>query len=401
MDALSAVIVGAAVGLCTGLVPGLHVNTLAAVAAAWFVVDPVLAYGLIAAGTVHTFVSILPATYLGAPAEDASLSMLPAHRMRADGRAPEAVRISVLASLLAACLVVVALLPYKWLLGEPGRLAPWLESTTPWILGGVLVLLVLQDRRRVAAVAVMTLAGVLGTLAWTWPTSNPWHVPSSPLLPLLTGLFAAPTLLVAMHERSTMPWQRPAPRRIRSLWSATSRGVGAAAFTAVLPGLTAATATAIAHPLGRLDERRIIATLSAVNTAHLGFALAMLWLLGRTRSGLADAARPALDTMAWTAGAPPVDLWGAIVVFLGAGVLGAAGTLALEPAFRRVARIGQPLHVGVLVVLIVLVALLTGPWGVALFAAATGVGLVPLAVGTRRVHLAACLIVPILWRSVE
>ena len=56
----------------------------------------------------------------------------------------------------------------------------------------------------------------------------------------------------------------------------------------------------------------------------------------------------------------------------------------------------RPLHVGALILIVATVAALTGPWGLALLAVATMVGELPLVAGTRRVHLAACLIGPVL-----
>ena len=76
------ILIGAALGIATGLVPGLHVNTLAAVALALPWLPPEgAAMALVAVGTVHTIVNILPATYVGAPDEDDVTVVLPAHRL--------------------------------------------------------------------------------------------------------------------------------------------------------------------------------------------------------------------------------------------------------------------------------------------------------------------------------
>lgn len=397
MDPLT-LLIAAAVGLATGLVPGLHVNTLAALALATVPLDHDAALALIVVGTVHTVVGILPATYLGAPGEDEALATLPAHQMLQAGRGPEAVRISVWASTLAMCFVVLALLPVKWILAAPFQGARLLEAALPWILGGVLALLLSQEPRgrRLVAAGILMLAGWLGWLAWHWPTRSPWALPGSPLLPLLTGLFALPTLRHAgtarIASQAAPPIRVPA-RSGQSVMLASSVAAG----TAVLPGLTAAVATAIAHAGRRAEPRTILASLSAVNTAHHGFALAMLWIVGATRSGLADATRGVFQARPWN-GAVPSDLHAVLTVALLATLLGAAGTLALERLARGwLPRVpARPLHVGALILIVATVAALTGPWGLALLAVATMVGELPLVAGTRRVHLAACLIGPVL-----
>jgi len=49
-----------------------------------------------------------------------------------------------------------------------------------------------------------------------------------------------------------------------------------------------------------------------------------------------------------------------------------------------------------LAVLVLLVAVLAGGWGLAIFAAAVSAGLLPLHLGVRRVHLAGAILVPAL-----
>src|ERR1041385_5367553 len=61
-------------------------------------------------------------------------------------------------------------LPYKWLLLEPGRLLAALDAALPWVLAGVLAFLVLREAvhgwRAVAwAAALLALSGILGLVA--------------------------------------------------------------------------------------------------------------------------------------------------------------------------------------------------------------------------------------------
>lgn len=390
MDLVAITLAGTGIGILTGLLPSLHVNTLAAIAAG-FAVGPEAALFLVAVGTVHTIVNILPATYLGIPGDDTALATLPAHQFVKDGRGPDAIAISVASSLAALLAAVALLMPFKWLLGEPIRLAAWLDVATPWLIAAVILLLWWQQPRW-TTLGIMALAGGLGVLALQWPHTGPAGLPTSPLLPLLTGLFALPTLLAT--QDGAIAWQRPRGHlRVPRVW----RGVTVSAFTAVMPGLTAAVATSIAQPT-QTDARRTLATLSAVNTAHLVFTLAVLWALQRTRSGLAQAIEP------WFGGAwqgVPLDMWNLLVVVVAAGTLGAAGTLALEPVARRsMQKVRARIMARLALVLIVSVVVwLNGIWGLALLFVAALIGQIPLRVGTRRVHLAAVLLVPIFLAS--
>lgn len=412
MDGLTLVTLAAAgsvAGVLTGLVPGLHVNTLAAVALATSAPGTTAVVVLVAVGVAHTFVSILPATYLGAPGEETALSVLPAHRLLHVGRASEAVHLSVHASLLGLLGAVVVLLPLRWLLGEPLRLLAVLDHAAPWLLGLALAVLAAMEAPRgphhaVRALGVMALAAWLGLLAFDWPVRALVAVPASPLLPLLAGLFGVPGLVVALHERSTLPLQDPAPpwsRPVATRGRDVLPGLGVSAATAVLPGLTSAVATSLARIGRRTDDPRpVLATLSTVNTTHAVLALSMLWLVGRTRSGLAQAVDALHPTTPWTAGAVP-PLFGAVLqTVLLAGVVGAVGTLWLERPLRSgLERLPAAAPSGMgLTLVVVLAAVLSGPHGLALLGLAAVVGTVPLVLGVRRVHLTAALIVPILVR---
>ncbi len=412
MTLLGVGLLGSVLGLVTGLVPGLHVNTLAAVALAsmpW--AGDAAALALVAIGVAHTFVSIIPATYLGAPGEDTAHSVLPAHRLLFEGQGPAAIHSSVHASLLGLLGALALLWPLRWLLGAPNHFVQEMDGVAPWLLGLTLVALVAMEvprgpHRLFSALLVGALASWLGMLAFQWPTRALFDVPSSALLPLLAGLFGVPGLVVALHTGAQIPLQDPSPS-----WSARSAartmdilpGLGVTAFTAALPGLTGAVSTSMARIGRRTDNpHAILATLSVVNTAHAVLALGMLWLVGRTRSGLGQAVGILSPSLPWSTGPPPSFMAAVLVTILLAGIVGAVGTLWLERPVRLLldcVPTRAPAIAG-LVVLLALTCLLTGPAGVLLLSIAAMVGSVPLVLGVRRVHLAAALIVPIMVRIV-
>ncbi len=394
MDAVGAVMAGIVVGTLTGLVPGLHVNLLAALALTVPDLPPEAALGILAVGTVHTFVAILPSTYLGAPAD--GLSVLPAHRLLREGAAPEAVRLSLAASLVAALGAVAMLWPYQRILRHAAVL-PFIEAAAPAILCAVPMWLALRDRNPLAAGATAALAALLGHLAWDHPVAG--RLPGSALLPLLSGLFGVPALVWAMRARQSHPTPEVPPRHLdRGLLGGCLRGLAAAGWTAVLPGLTAAVASAMALPAGR-SPRQALVSLSAVNTAHLMLTMGVLWITGRTRSGLAIAWQSLHPVRPWV-GAPPPDLLAAAATMLVAGTAAVLATAALDGPYRRAVASVRP-GVAEAVALVIVVALCwatTGWPGLVLLAVASLVGAVPLWAGTRRIHLAAALSIPIAFR---
>ncbi len=122
------------------------------------------------------------------------------------------------------------------------------------------------------------------------------------------------------------------------------------------------------------------------------FALFALAAIGRPRTGV---------MVAFERADAPVDLPVLVAAVLLAGALAFALTLVVGDAYLEV--VGRTeywkLSAAVLSLLVALSFLFTGPLGVAVFAVAATVGLVPVRFGARRVHLMGVLIGPLIFSS--
>lgn len=403
MDVLTAALVGTCAGVLTGLLPGLHVNTLCALALAAAPWSPLTAVGLAAAAGAHLFTSLLPSTYLGVPGEDSGLGVLPAHRMTLGGRGPDAVRLGVrgtLAGLLGGC---VLLLPHKWALAEPGGALAWVEAHMAWILAGVLLLLVGREAPRgvghvLRVMAVLALAGALGVASTGLPVRG-WidGVPATALLPLLSGLFGAPALLDALRAPRPLPGQRPARPGLRAHRPAVAGAIAAASVTCLLPGLTSSVALAATRWSEDRNGRAFLSAQAALGGAHLVFSFGLLWVALKPRTGLAVAIDTLWPAPAWASGAAPPPAGPVLAAMLAGATLGAAATCWLDAAASRaLPRVGRVASASALVFVTALVAVLSGWTGLLLYAVAAAVGCVPPRLGVARLHLTACLLVPVL-----
>jgi putative membrane protein len=403
MDLVTAAVLGAGAGACTGLLPGVHVNTLCAVALAIAPVSPTTAVAVAGAASAHLFTSLLPATYLGVPGEESGLGALPAHRLTLRGRGPDAVHLGVrgtVAGLLAASLL---LLPHKWLIGPPLDALPWIEGHLAWILGGLLLLLVVREvprglRQVLCVLLVLALAGGLGLLSsrLTVRALVP-GVAATALLPLLSGLFGAPALLDSLRAPRPLPEQHPARPGLRLHRPAVAGGIAAAAVTCLLPGLTSSVSLAATRWGEDRNGRAFLCAQAAIAGAHLVFSFGLLWVALRPRTGLAVAVASLWPAPAWASGlAPPPVAPVLAAVLLGAG-LGAAAASALDRgAARLLPRIGRPASAGALAFVTLLVALLSGWVWLLLYGVAALIGSLPPRLGVARLHLTACLLVPVL-----
>lgn len=432
MQLLALSALGAVAGCFTGLLPSLHVNTLAVLLMA---TAPALEAALSLAGfdafaapfcvaalilsisIAHTFVNIVPATYLGAPDESTVLAVLPGHKLLLRGTGFRAVQLSALASQAAVLASVALLVPFKWLLGPPVHLFEFVRGHLFILVLGLALYLVAGEsaecgptgwspsRRRLVAKAcallLLLLTSVYGLLLHRLPYASQVPVPPSPLLPALTGLFGAATLLAAFGTPAVIPHQflRIRHRDLRPAGGIAAMGAGlvAGATMSVLPGLTNASATALATSLRKGTSEETIVSLSAVNTANAMFNLAMLYLYLRTRSGAVVAMEQLWPVRTWHDVLPADLAWfGFVALATGLGSM-LLTLLVGRVAVRRLQRIPyRGLLATVLVYMTLVVWFFTGFAGLLVYATGALLGLVPVRLGLRRVALTGVLLGPVL-----
>ncbi|MFB6073474.1 MAG: tripartite tricarboxylate transporter permease [Haloarculaceae archaeon] len=391
--ALLAVCCGVTLGTASGLVPGLHANAfalgLASVAPAVPGPPRLVGAAMLAAGTTHTFLDVVPALALGVPDPAMAASALPGHRLVIAGRGREALRLSALGSGVAVLLAVPLAIPVT---SAMRALYPALRAHLSLVLGAVAVGLVVGERDAVAAVgAALSLAAstALGAVVLPLSPASPLPV-GSVLAPLFAGLFGAPVLIESLDGGGVPPQDDPTVgARPRAVLGVAGLGTLAGAVVGYVPGVSAAiAATGTLAALPRAGPRAFVVATSGVNTATAVFALFAFVALGDARTGVLVA----LDS----AGVPV-----ALPLLLASVGLAAAAGFALVPllgdrylaAARRMDATRGAL--AVLALLVVLAFAFAGPVGVGIFGAATVVGSLPARFRCRRAPLMGVLLGPL------
>jgi putative membrane protein len=390
-------LLGVALGTVSGLLPGIHANTLAGILLSLqFLLLPVigplaLAATMFAALITHTFVDSIPSTFLGVPDADTALAVLPAHALCLEGNGEEAVRVAALGS---ACAMVIAV-PLSVICYF---LLPALQPVFDWGIGLILVAvigyMIVTSESPGWAFALFCISGILGIFTFRYGFLG-WHSiggGSALLMPLLTGLFGISVLLTASQGK--MPVQRFKGISLDGRSVARSSVLGTLAGVAVgwLPGLSNATANGVlASVIGYQKDRRayILAT-SAANTANAFIGLAALFALSRMRNGV----MVALSTL-------PLPPASALFV---AGVVAACAAYVITVALSRSAHLlagieGRWLHGTVTAFVIAICLLLTGPFGGFILLLATLIGLVPYMVNIQRMYCMGAVMVPVMLYS--
>jgi putative membrane protein len=308
---------GVCLGAVTGSIPGIHPNTVVFSSfPLYFSLDislPVYICFVAGISVSHTFHDFLPAIYLSAPSAESAVASLPGAEMAKEGRGREAF-IQTVNGGLVAVLAVIVLSPVLFLSLKPVYSA--LTEVMPAVLGFFLLFIIFRNLK-VSAFFVAGLSGILGVLAFRLPVNQ-----SFILMPIFTGLFAAPAVFEAWRTDFEVPEQEEADGDFSLRGGLTGFLSGLIAGT--VPGVGAGAATSFLSPL--IDRRKEVLTgLGAVNTSDIFISLFALFLLDKARSGASVAVKSlgALDA-------------GLLAVSLGSSFLAVGLAVPLAPRTQDV-----------------------------------------------------------------
>lgn len=390
LELIGFALIGMLLGIFTGLIPGMHVNTVLILIISslpillkYFSTYEIVAL-IISMSVMHTFVDFIPSILIGAPKEDSVLSVLPGHRLLLQGRAYEAIQLTVIGG-LGAIVVSVAMLPA--LIKVLPILYSSIREVLPYLLSCTLIYMVYSERgKKFPALLVITYSGILGVLI----LSSNILPPKYALFPTLTGLFGMSTLLSSLATQPKIPKQEigqsegyyPSGILIGSLGGM---------LTGLLPSIgSSQSAFIIQNVFKNKDEKSFLVALGGVNTSDAIYALFALYLIGNPRSGASIAVEHIMREFT------PLDFLLIISIALLTAFFAAFATLLLAKIF--VQKI-QEIHYGTfsrttLFFLVALVFALTGANGLIIAAVATNIGLMAHRFGIRKSNCMAVLIVP-------
>lgn len=391
MEIILCMLLGLALGIITGLTPGIHVNlvaiTLVSLAPLFRdVVSPVgLAVAIIATAITHSFLDPLPSIFLGAPEGDTALGVLPGHRFLLKGQGAAAMMLTLIGS-YAGLVVSLGLFPvFVWL---GGIIYPFLQPAMGWVLLVIVAFMVWRDRYRWWALLVFLLSGCLGLLVFDLQLKQP-------LFPLLTGLFGISTLLYSLYQTSSLPRQTNTvvtPSR-KILGKSLGAGVISGWLTALLPGIGAATAAVLSLQIvKKLGDIGFMVLLGVISTVNFSLSLATLWAIDKARNGALIAVQelvPSSTPQQFILYGIVALIAGSIAVFLGKRLVKPFTFLVTSVPYR-------PLVLGVTGFLLILTLVLSGWLGLVVLIVAMAVGFIPAIKKTSRVHAMGCLLLPVM-----
>ncbi|HHF58903.1 MAG TPA: hypothetical protein ENL44_01735, partial [Thermoplasmatales archaeon] len=360
-----------------------------------YVMPLLVSSSIISVYIAHTFVNIIPATFLGVPEEGVALTMLPAHSLLVKGRGYEAIYLSAMGSFFSAVVTILLMFSLKFLLSDPVNLYASLKDIMVWIIIAVISVMILTEKSPKAMLissTILLLSGIYELIVLDLSLESPFGLPSSSLFPSFAGLFGLSTLLSSVLSKTRMVEQElHEPVLLKADRSSGIVSVVTGSFSGILvsiiPGVTTAIGTVIALVTrGETDERQAIITLSSVNTAVSIATIFNLFIIGKTRSGVAIVVRNLIGTETWKGILPPYSLLCLLIPVVVSASLSLPVTCCIGRFLSE--KIGKINYqkitwVGISLV-IILVFIFSGFAGLLILFTGASIGLLPIFVGVRR-----------------
>lgn len=377
---------GIVVGIAVGLVPGIHPNMIVLLVPLLISLDiePVNLIALITAlGVTNSIVDFIPSILLGAPEAGNELSVLPGHKLLIRGFGYEAIKLTVVGC-VGSVIIVMALLP-AMVLAVPALFS----VVRPFIyllLLFIVLLMVLTEGgiRRVYAALFFLASGAIGLSMDKLPIDS-----TLLLFPVFSGFFGLSTLMLQLRTKTKIRPQHfdkiilPARLRNRSILFGSIGGI----FAGFLPGVGSSEIATMSTV--DKNDRSFLVTLGALTTANIIFSVLALWLIERTRSGVAVA----ISQVAEIGVAEMLVIISVSVLSVG---VAAIATLKLAKLFvRRLERVNYSFVSKAIILFIILVTFVfAGFVGLLLLTATASLGLLANLLSVKRGNLMGVLILP-------
>jgi putative membrane protein len=414
---LGAALLGTLVAALVSWFPGLHIYQVAALLVALsarvqgMISNDVLALFMLGLVVGYAMLNTIPSVFLGAPDDSTIFIVLPGQRYMMQRKGFEASVLTGIGS-LGGLLVLLMLAPLMTSLLPSVRsiVAPHLH----WILAAVALFMLMSEwpkgsdrgrnglarfldgwRSLGAGLLTFLLSGLLGFVLF-YSSLVPVDMAFQNLGPAFVGLFAIPWVLQNIISRARIPTQHLS-RSVDLSPRLIVRGVGAGAlgglFAAFFPVVTGGIGGFLAgHATAQRDDRLFIISQGTSKLVYYAGALLFFFVPGMnlTRGGMAW-----MVSLFYTPYTPR-EYWLAVAATLASGTLAFVLLLWLSRiAIRVVSRFDYRWISSVTLVLLVgLVLALTGWGGLLITFVATGIGLLPVMWGSRRINCMGVLLLP-------
>ncbi|MFT4309698.1 MAG: tripartite tricarboxylate transporter permease [Candidatus Woesearchaeota archaeon] len=393
IEYLVPILLGLIAGTITGLLPGLHVNTIVSVILAGSAIIigsvPIISISvfIISMAITHSITEFIPTALLGIPDSSTVVSHIPAHKLFSEGKSMLAITTSAFSSMIAGVMTII-LYPLS---STIIRLFDTLiaKESVIIMLSFLVLLPLLLTKNRLYTILVIVLASIMGVLSLN----------HNFLLPLLSGLFGLPVLISSLRGESSNNTQESSyPNKIITapLIGRLLIALCIGALFSYLPGAGSSAASLLAitiFPGIVKNPLEIIAVTSGLSTVNYVFSLYTYAYADRARNGAIVGIRELQG---------PIQ-YDTLLLFLAVAVI--AMTLALlstvvisRKAIVLLSRLDassyKKISLGMIILTLLVILFLNGPMGLLFSMVCTIIGLIAINKSVQKVSMLSSLMVP-------
>ncbi len=381
------VLIGVIIGTATGLLPGVHINTLTMlmlILAERLNTNPINKLVLIISiATTHMLFDTVPSTLLGVPSEETALVILPNHRLVLKGQGLKAIN-KTATTMLITTILVFTLLPFEFKLIK--LLFHIAENHIKFLLIMISLLVVANSKDKNSmfwSVITFLMSGIIGKIVLDLPFIK------DPLLPMFSGFFGASIILQSLMTENRIPPQSSQSFTDVKIINAL-QGILYGTATAILPGVST---SQIISTMKNKSNEDFIEKSAGTNTANFLLAIVSAYAIKKYRNGV----------IAMISSQTVITPKMGLIAMLTALTSMSLGLILLLKLERIIVDFVQTinykaLNIIILLTLICLVALNSGGLGMLIFVTTTAVGTLTQKLNVRKSVCMGSLILPQLIR---
>jgi len=278
---------GGICGIFTGLLPGIHPNTIIPISFVFFPLIPTNSFASFLIGMVitHYFINYIPSAFIGAPDDETAVSVIPLHNLTKNGEGYEGIILCGIGGFLGIIFSICFLFLILFLNYDLNGLYILFKPFIPFVLLLLIVITVIFSGNKIWSSIIIVLSGMLGfvVLYDKPPIENI-------LTPIFTGMFAIPLLIENLktskltHQIITFP-----EFDLSHLKSAIAGTVGGF-FRIFLPAIGGASINFfLSKIIKENDIKNFLVSQGSITLSNEVFSVLALLLIGKGRSGTAIA----------------------------------------------------------------------------------------------------------------
>ena len=377
---------GVGAGLIAGLLPGLHPNSITTILLgsigllAGFPVHAIIAF-IVSLSITNSISGFLPSIIFGAPDESTELSVMPGNKMMLEGRAYEALFLTVIGGV---GVVILSVITFPLLFYSLPIIYNSVSSYIHYLLIFVVLWTIISEKGRGVfhASSVFLISGIFGLISLT-------AFPTLSLFPALTGLFGISGLLLGLGSQSRIPKQteqREFSVSLKGIFTGWISGL----LVGILPGIGSSQAAVLASNVFRVKAEDFLTALGGINTSNIFFSFIAFFTLEKTRSGAASAISQIIITPTFF-DVVFVMIIGLVTTFIAAAITLKTGKLIIN----RIEDVSySKLNLSITIFLAVLAFVFSGPIGILILFIGTCIGILASLLKIRKSNMMGFFLLP-------